>query len=122
MRVGPPVAGRLDFPQEIGDYRRALDDYRVLTGTHVLGDGFGLAGDMRACEDAVVVERAAVVTDLLGEIEATGNGRADAHLARARGARYAGGVSEAEAAEATDIVEELVAERSRLPNVFGRTL
>ena len=36
-------------------------------------------------------------------------------------ARYAGGVSEAEAAEATDIVEELVAERSRLPNVFGRT-
>ena len=39
---------------------------------------------MRSCEDRVVVERAAIVTDLLGEIEATGDGRADAHLARAR--------------------------------------
>jgi transglutaminase-like putative cysteine protease len=35
-------------------------------------------------------------------------------------ARYAGGISEAEATEATDIVADLVAERSRLPNVFGR--
>jgi transglutaminase-like putative cysteine protease len=34
-------------------------------------------------------------------------------------ARYAGGVSEAEATEATEIVGDLVAERSRLPSVFG---
>ena len=50
----------------------------------LLGEAEAVAEDMRACEDAVVVERAAVVRDLLAEVEATGDGRADAHLARAR--------------------------------------
>ena len=52
--------------------------------SRLLGEAEAVAGDMRSCEDRVVVERAAVVTDLLGEVEATGDGRADAHLARAR--------------------------------------
>ena len=50
----------------------------------LLGEAEAVAGDMRSCEDRVVVERAAVVRDLLAEVEATGNGRANAHLARAR--------------------------------------
>jgi hypothetical protein len=52
--------------------------------SRLLGEAEAVAGDMRSCDDAVIVERAAIVSDLLAEVEATGDGRADAHLARAR--------------------------------------
>jgi hypothetical protein len=77
---------------DVGSAAERLHDHLAATAQlpverrarRLLGEAEAVAGDMRACEDAVVVERAAVVTDLLGEIEATGDGRADAHLARAR--------------------------------------
>ena len=77
---------------DVGSAAERLHDHLAATAQlpverrahRLLGEAEAVAGDMRACEDEVVVERAAVVTDLLGEIEATGDGRADAHLARSR--------------------------------------
>jgi hypothetical protein len=52
--------------------------------SRLLGEAEAVADDMRACEPAVVVERAAVVAELLDAVEATGDDRADQQVARAR--------------------------------------
>lgn len=49
-----------------------------------LGEAEAVADDMRDCDASVVVERAAVVADLLAAVETTGDATADEHLERAR--------------------------------------
>lgn len=60
--------------------------------SRVLGEAEAVADDLRDCEPAVAEERAAVVLDLLAEIDGTGHERADEHVAAAReaAARLAG--------------------------------
>jgi len=54
------------------------------TASRVLGEAEAVADDMRGCDAAVQVDRAAVVVDLLDELEGTGNEAADPHLEAAR--------------------------------------
>lgn len=59
----------------------------------VLGEAEAVADDMRGCAPSVRRERAAVVVELLEEVDATGNEEADEHVeaARALAEELAGG-------------------------------
>lgn len=52
--------------------------------SRLLGEAEAVADDMRGCPPAVMVERAAIVADLLAAIDDTGDATADEHLALAR--------------------------------------
>lgn len=52
--------------------------------SRVLGEAEAVADDLRDCDPAVRRERAAVVVDLLEEVEATGNEAADERVEIAR--------------------------------------
>lgn len=74
------------------DAREAL--YRHLADTaelpverrasRVLGEAEAVADDLRDCGPTVAAERAAVVLDLLAEIDGTGHDEADDHVTAAR--------------------------------------
>ncbi len=49
-----------------------------------LGEAEAVADDMRACDPPVIVDRAAVVAELLSTVESTGDDVADEHVRRAR--------------------------------------
>lgn len=52
--------------------------------SRVLGEAEAVADDLRDCDPAVAAERAAVVLDLLAEIDETGHDEADEHVTAAR--------------------------------------
>ena len=54
------------------------------SASRVLGEAEAVADDLRDCEPAVRRERAAVVLDLLDEIDGTGHDAADEHVEAAR--------------------------------------
>lgn len=68
--------------------------YRALTETaelpverqasRVLGEAEAVADDLRDCDPAIRRERAAVVVDLLDEVDGTGNETADERVETAR--------------------------------------
>ena len=53
------------------------------SASRLLGEAEAVADDLRDCEPAVRRERAAVVVDLLEEVDETGNEAADEHVATA---------------------------------------
>lgn len=53
--------------------------------SRVLGEAEAVAGDLRDCEPTVQRERAAVVLELLSEVEETGHPEADRKVETARG-------------------------------------
>lgn len=50
----------------------------------VLGEAEAVADDLRNCAPSVRRERAAVVVELLDEVDSTGHGEADEHVETAR--------------------------------------
>ncbi|QLD87244.1 hypothetical protein HWV23_16450 [Natronomonas halophila] len=54
------------------------------TASRLLGEAEAVAGDLRTADPDVQAERAAVVLELLEEVEETGNEEADEHVERAR--------------------------------------
>ncbi len=50
----------------------------------ILGEAEAVAADLRDCDRDVQRDRAAIVVELLDEIEQTGHSTADAHIARAK--------------------------------------
>jgi hypothetical protein len=54
------------------------------SASRVLGEAEAVADDLRDCEPAVRRERAAVVVDLLEEVDGTGHEAADEHVEAAR--------------------------------------
>lgn len=82
------------------DARQALHRHLAATAelpverhaSRVLGEAEAVADDLRDCDPSVAAERAAVVLELLDEIDGTGHDEADEHVAAAREA--AGRVAE----------------------------
>jgi hypothetical protein len=54
------------------------------SASRLLGEAEAVADDLRDAESAVQTERAAIVLQLLDEIEETGNDEADEHVEAAR--------------------------------------
>lgn len=54
------------------------------SASRVLGEAEAVADDLRGCERAIQRERAAVVLELLDEIDGTGHATADEHVEAAR--------------------------------------
>jgi hypothetical protein len=54
------------------------------TASRLLGEAEAVADDLRTADSDVQAERAAVVLELLEEVEETGNDEADGHVERAR--------------------------------------
>jgi len=52
--------------------------------SRVLGEAEAVADDMRGCDPPVLADRAAVVAELLSEVDGTEDDVADSHLTRAR--------------------------------------
>jgi hypothetical protein len=81
-----------DAPEDVRADVEALYEHLAATAelpvergaSRVLGEAEAVADDMRGLEPSVVEARADVVVDLLAEVDGTGDGRADEHVARAR--------------------------------------
>lgn len=54
------------------------------SASRLLGEAEAVADDLRDADPDVQAERAAIVLELLAEIEGTGNAEADEHVERAR--------------------------------------
>ena len=78
--VSPDVAAR-----RLYDHLAATAELPVeRRASRVLGEAEAVASDLRECEGRTRRERAAVVVDLLREIDGTGHADADDHVEEAR--------------------------------------
>jgi hypothetical protein len=76
----PAVAAERLYEALAATAERPVDRH----ASRLLGEAEAVADDMRGCESSVIVERAAVVAELLDAVDATGDERADEAVARAR--------------------------------------
>ena len=81
-----------DRPEEVAEAAERLYEHLATTAerlvereaSRLLGEAEAVADDMRDCPPQVIERRAAVVVDLLSEIDGTGDPAVDGHVATAR--------------------------------------
>jgi vacuolar-type H+-ATPase subunit H len=81
-----------DRPEEVAEAAERLYEHLATTAerpvereaSRLLGEAEAVADDMRDCPPEVIERRAAVVVDLLSEVDGTGDPAADERVAAAR--------------------------------------
>ena len=82
----------IDRPEEVAEAAERLYEHLATTAERpvgreagrLLGEAEAVADDMRDCTPEVIERRAAVVVDLLSEVDGTGDPAADERVAAAR--------------------------------------